>query len=403
MRWLSIRCNRLFWLLACLSFSFCSSNAFSSVPAEEGYTGSGGFSSSALGACQLLGYNYLSPAFTQTSDSGILSGSGYVWHYKNGYSYYGCRVTEGGSNVTTVYQAQRCVTSEYSLIGSDLVCGSGPLNICPSAGTVSNTAQTSSFVGSTTPTTSCYKGADGTSNCVATCTGSSVVTYDDVAGVSNNFCTQFVYSGAACTTTDALVATSPGTGSTVTPLVSPPKSSADCPAGSGFAEINNQTMCLKSGTTYSGGSTSTTGGGGTSTQTTTTTINKDGTTTTKTTVSGTDTAGNSTGSYTTTTTGSINGADGGTNKDPTLNLGPAPNFDQSLPNDTGFNVKTVSNPVFNTSLFGTSGSCPAPLTFEALGRSFSITFQPVCDLADIIRGIILMLAAIVALRAVVTK
>lgn len=164
-------------------------------------------------------------------------------------------------------------------------------------------------------------------------------------------------------------------------------------------------MCLQGGTKYdSGSTTSTLSSGGSVSTSSTTTINKDGTTTTTTTTIYKDAGGNVTGTDVSVSGGSVNQTDGNKpGNDKPLNLGPAPTFDGTLPNDPTFNIKTITNPTLSTSIFDVSASCPEPLTFEAMGRSFEITFQPICDLADIIRGIILMMSAIVAIRAVVTK
>jgi hypothetical protein len=401
-RWLLIRFNPLYLLQACLLFFFSSGSYAVVCPA--GYPTStplasyctGGFCS---GTGNTLGYSAAASCdkFISKNYSGNSAYTGEATSDTQ------CAVKMYGSIqfFATITHPTGVCPDEYTAgaTSCDLKCQPDP---CPSAGTVSNDSQTASFVGSSTPTEQCYK--SGSSNCRATCTGSSIVTYDDVAGVSNNFCTQLTYTGVSCVTTDALVTPSPTSANTVTPLVSPPKSAADCPPGSGYAEVNNTSMCLRSGTTYSSGSTTTTSGAGSTTQTTTTTINKDGTTTTTTKTSGTDTAGNATGTLTTVTNGSINGADGGKGDNKPLDLGPAPAFDSSgLPGEPTFQNKTIANPVLSTSIFSVTASCPPPITFEALGRSFSISFQPICDLADIIRGIVLLLAAIVAIRAVVTK
>lgn len=125
--------------------------------------------------------------------------------------------------------------------------------------------------------------------------------------------------------------------------------------------------------------------------------------TTTTTTTYKDGSGNVTYSGTTTGTDGINQAGNNGQGGEKLNLGDAPVFDQSLPTETNFNIKAQGNPVFSTEIFATTASCPAPITFSAMGKDFNIDFSPICALADIIRGIVLMLSAIVAMRAVVTK
>jgi hypothetical protein len=82
-------------------------------------------------------------------------------------------------------------------------------------------------------------------------------------------------------------------------------------------------------------------------------------------------------------------------------FGDAPSFDDTLPGEAVFDIQTQTGQTLSTDIFSVSASCPAPIVFEALGQEFSIGFQPVCDLAHIIRGIILMLAAIAAIRIIV--
>ncbi len=310
-----------------------------------------------------------------------------------------CGTSPGSTNGPGVNQYEVCpYPGDKQIVNGHMQCGTGPLESpCPSSGTNSGKSYSISYLGdkSSEPTpTLCSANPDGSSsNCSASC-NNAVKTYHPDLGITDIFCGSVSYSGASCGSPSGVVDGGLGN-NTVAPVNNPPKSISDCPVGSGFASINNVNVCLAGGTKYDGGTTTTT--------TDQTTINKDGTTTTTRTTTTKDASGNVTGTDVTVINGSINQADGkGTDNKP-IDLGAPPDFDSSLPNDSNFNIKSVSNPIFSTTLFGTSGSCPAPLTFEALGRSFSISFQPVCDLADIIRGIVLMLAAIVALRAVVSK
>ena len=248
----------------------------------------------------------------------------------------------------------------------------------------------------------------GGSSCGISCK-SGIASYNETSGQSSVYCDSYEFSGSACSST-APIATSVSsvpTQNQATPVNTPPKSKADCPGGSGFAEINNVGMCLPSGTQYTAGSSTTSSESGSVTSTSTTTINNNGTSTTTTINTYKDAAGNVTYSGTGTQTGSTNLADGttpggqkGTN--PT-DLGTAPTFDSTLPGEGAFTPKVQSNPIISTTIFNSSSSCPAPIEFSAMNQAFTISFQPICDLSDIIRGIVLLLSGIVAMRAVVSN
>lgn len=408
MQWLSTRCNPLCWLPAFLSFFCFSSDLLASTAATVAYRSGTTQASSGAAVCTALGKTNYTSIGTYTVGSGPFNaGDVYIYQFIGG-DFGRCGSYPGDTSGAQVYQYDICpVAGGYTMISGRMACGTGPIESCPAANTLG-----SSFIGfsATGDFRSNFSGSTchdtGSGKCAATC-GDTVIAYSDLTNTSSVTCSTYRYTGASCTGTDsALSTTQTGltSGSTATPINNPPKSSADCPGGSGFAQINNTTMCLPSGTQYtSGSSTISMSGGGSTTVTNTTQINRDGTNTTTTTTTNKDGSGAVIGSYTGTTTGSVNQADGTSGNDKPLNLGPAPAFDGTLPNDPTFNIKTITNPTLSTSLFGVSASCPEPLTFEAMGRSFEITFQPICDLADIIRGIILMLSAIVAIRAVVTK
>jgi hypothetical protein len=161
-------------------------------------------------------------------------------------------------------------------------------------------------------------------------------------------------------------------------------------------------MCLPSGTTIKDTPTTTTSSGGSVTAQTTSTVTSTGGTTTTTTTTYKDASGNVTYSGTTTGTTPLNQASTPGQGDKP-GLGDAPTFDPTLPQESTFTTRSQGNPVFSTEVFSVSASCPAPITFTAMDKNFSIDFTPICDLAAIVRGIILMLSAIVAMRAVVTS
>lgn len=73
------------------------------------------------------------------------------------------------------------------------------------------------------------------------------------------------------------------------------------------------------------------------------------------------------------------------------------------PDDSGSvpltnDVKTID---FSSSM-GAAGSCPSDIPFNILGSSYSISYQPVCDFADSIRGVVIALGAFSALLIVST-
>lgn len=399
MRWLSTRCNPLCWLPAFLLFFFSSSSFSSSC--TPGYP----LSLPSVGFYRIAGisgYDYPSPSIGCSAAASVdkFWGEGYTGS-GSGTGSDACTVTktsDGTTNKTSISFIAGSCPSGYSVSGTTCVQNCTPT--CPAAGTAGSGSMSVFDISGAIPASGNVCTEDNDKVCVATCTGGCMSGYNDVTGKSWWIAESFSYTGQTCSSSGSTATAY--TPVTVTPVNTPPKTSADCPGGSGFAQINNVGMCLPSGTTFSGGtSTASITGGGSSTVTSTTTINRDGTSTTTTTTTNKDSGGTVTGTTTDTSTGSLNQNNGGNDKP--LNLGPAPAFDSTLPNDPTFNIKTITNPTLSTSLFGVSASCPEPLTFEAMGRSFEITFQPICDLADIIRGIILMLSAIVAIRAVVTK
>lgn len=366
--------------------------------------------SSGAAVCTALGKTNYTSIGTYTVGSGpFQSGDIFIYQFVGG-DFGRCGSYPGDTSGAQVYQYDICPYpgSGYTIISGRMACGTGPIVVpCPTAGTKSSGGFSVS-VASTSGSSNVFNCADSSgTSCAASC-NSGIASYDSNTGMTNVYCSSVTYSGSNCATSDTK-GTSTGSvpsTNTVAPVNNPPKSITDCPAGSGFAQINNTGMCLAGGTKVDGATNTTSiSGGGSTTSTDQTTINKDGTTTTTRTTTTRDAGGTVTGTSTYTFSGGIDQSSGNGNggNDKPLNLGPAPAFDGTLPNDPTFNIKTVTNPTLSTSLFGVSASCPAPITFSALGRSFEISFQPICDLADIIRGIILMLSAIVAIRAVVTK
>jgi hypothetical protein len=69
---------------------------------------------------------------------------------------------------------------------------------------------------------------------------------------------------------------------------------------------------------------------------------------------------------------------------------------------TGDGVTTTDKSVSFSKSFGSSGSCPVPESFSVLGGSYSFSYQPLCDLATSMRGIVISIGAFSALLIVVT-
>lgn len=314
------------------------------------------------------------------------------------------KTSDGTTNPVSIGFVAGSCPSGFVVSGSQCVNTCTPLPPCPGEGTSKKDTVSLSGIAGQQGIGASMCADSGGSNCGIKCT-SGIASYNDVSGQSSVYCESYTFTGSSCSDS-SLVATPVSTvPSTIkaTPVNDPPKSREDCPGGSGFAQVNNVGMCLPSGTQFSGGSSTTTSTSGSVTTTSTTTVNPGGTNTTTTTTTYKDGSGNVTYSGTTTGTDGINQAGNNGQSGEKLNLGDAPVFDQSLPTETNFNIKAQGNPVFSTEIFATTASCPAPITFSAMGKDFSIDFSPICALADIIRGIVLMLSAIVAMRAVVTK
>ncbi|MDP1595169.1 MAG: virulence factor TspB C-terminal domain-related protein [Gallionella sp.] len=306
------------------------------------------------------------------------------------------------ADLSIAFQTGFCPTG-YTYDGTQCVNSCTPPADCPSAGTKkSASVALSGITGQAGISTTMCADSGGT-NCGVSCS-SGIASYNDVSGQSSVYCDSYTFTGSACS--DPALVAAPVTGvpatNQATPVNSPPKTKQDCPGGSGFAEVNNVGMCLPSGTTYTGSSTTTTSTTGSVTTTSTTTVNQTGGNTTTTIKTHKDSGGNITYSGSTTDSPSINQLNSpGAGDKPSL--GDAPTFDTTLPSEATFNIKAQGNPVFSTEIFASTASCPAPIAYAAMGQEFSIDFSGICALADIIRGIVLLLAAIVSMRSLVTN
>lgn len=389
----------MFWLVLCSSVFFYSNDTFASTLPTIKFIAGGGYSGSSGSAiCTSINstYTYQYQQAQAGNSSVSVSGSDYVQTFL-GAEVGWCKNTNG--NLTQqVYEVRTCPQAGGHILQDGLMyCGSGAYvpPTCPAEGTKVDGAYTTTSTGET----SCFTSPSG-----ATCNvtnGSSISTTDPVSGTVTSWVTSGTYSSGTCTQSNTTAQPTQPTTQNVTPVNNPPKSAADCPGGSGFAQINNTAMCLPSGTTIKDTPTTTTSTGGSVTAQTTSTVTSTGGTTTTTTTTYKDASGNVTYSGTTTGTTPLNQASTGQGDKP--GLGDAPTFDPTLPQESTFTTRSQGNPVFSTEVFSVTASCPAPITFTAMEKNFSIDFTPICDLAAIVRGIILMLSAIVAMRAVVTS
>lgn len=396
--------------LLCLFF-FCFSNSVYSricAPGELTTTPSVGF----YYVAGINSYKYPSPSIACSSAASIdkFWGDGYTGS-GSGTGPTACTVTKTSTGTTFLqasitFSAGTCPTG-FVLDGSICRNTCTPEEPCPSAGTEKKATVALSGISGEQGIGVSMCVESGTSNCNMTCS-SGIASYNDVTGQSSVYCESYTFTGTNCTDTSktASPVTSVPTQNQATPLNNPPKSKEDCPGGSGFATVNNVGMCLPSGTKYTdASSTTTTQGGGSVTTTSTTTTNNNGTTSTTTVNTYKDASGNVTYSGTTTGTSSLNqnGTTGGQGDNKPPNLGNAPTFDSTLPQESTFNIKAQSNPVFSTQIFQSSATCPPDITYSVLGRDLSISFSSICAFADVIRGIILMLSALVSMRVVVSQ
>ena len=409
MKCLSTLFSPLYWLLASSFFTCFLSDSFdSTMPSVKFRMGSSYFDSGSA-ACATntsSGNTFYTSIGSQTTPSGPTALDG-LWVYGFvGGEMGACGWVQGNTSGPGVVQYETCpYPGETQIVGGHMQCGTGPLEPdCPTAGTKKNSSVAVSGISGQQGIGGSLCADSGGSSCGIKC-NSGIASYNDTSGQSSVYCDSYEFTGSGCTSAPvaAPVTSVPATNQ-ATPINSPPKSKQDCPGGSGFAEVNNVGMCLPSGTSYSGGATTTTSSTGSVTSTSTTVINKGGTSTTTTVNTYKDAAGNTTYEGTSTTSGSINqAAGGGTGQGDKPSFGDAPTFDPTLPQESTFTIKAQGNPVFSTEIFQSSASCPAPIVFSAMNQEFSIDFAAVCSYADMIRGMVLLISAIAAMRIVTTS
>lgn len=390
MKCLLIRCNRLYWPALFLLFTCYTSNSFAQVcspdnPATLPATGNnwsgwnGTTWPSAEASC--------SDCARIEANAGSCTEFAFHNYVQLTTNTYQCNVHRI-SNPVAVFPASNTVQgngcpSGYSFDGQQCV------NDC----TVEECPQSGTFFGGGSVSGGASSGCDG--SCSISSGGDCISTNDPLLGqVTSTYCTGWSYTGGTCTGNNFTG------GDPIDPTGTDPASPNDCPPQTGFAEVNGKTMCLPSGSSYTGGTTTTTNPDGTSSNTTTnTTINNNGGSSSTTTTNYYDAGGNLTGTGTTTNTGSAISDGKEQNR---VDLGEAPAFDETLPAEPNFNITTLSNPNLSTDIFSVAGSCPAPVTYQAMGQDFIIDIQPLCDLSDVIRGIVLLLSAIAAIRIIVS-
>lgn len=379
MKWLLTHYSRLFLLPACLLFFCFSSNTYAACTANYPY-------STTLNSYYTTLNSTLDPTKEAACDRVA--------------AFYNATVTVSGNKcvgpsiTVDIFTSSSCAVG-YTSNGTQCIS-----NTCTGDCPAADTKISDGFTTTSTGSSSCYETSVGAKCAVSH--GDLITSTNPDTGITTSWVSSGRYTGGTCSTVDTALSPNLPVSVQVTPVNNPPKSATDCPGGSGFAQINNTAMCLPSGTTIKDTPSTTTSTSGTTSSQTTTVINNNGTSTTTTTTTYRDGNGNITYEGTSTGTGSLNQAGTGTGNDKQLDLGTAPTFDDTLPGEAAFTPKIQSNPTFSTTIFEVAASCPAPITFEVFSQEFTISFQPICDLSTIIRGIILMLSGIVAMRAVVS-
>lgn len=363
--------NHSLWQALCLFSIFFSVNAIAQsciVPEDRQYKTAGSYPGSTASESCSSWASASGPGYTGTANGSTCE------RYNNG--------TPWGSAAIT-YTSLGCPSG--STLNGEGQCQLDTCVDCPNEGT---------FSGAGSATGSASTSCNG--SCELSSGGDCLNSFDPITQqVTNTWCSGWTFTGQSCTEN-----THSG-GNPTDPTNTNPSSPSDCPPQTGFAEVNGVSMCLPGGSSYTGGTTTTTDNitGDTTTTTNVTTINSDGSSSTTTNVTTVNGSGTVTGDQTTVTEG---GKIGDGKEKQEIDLGDAPQMSQELPTDENFEISSV--PLFNlsTDIFGATASCPAPIAFTAMGIDFEIDLQPLCDLAPMIRGIILLLASITSIRLLVT-
>lgn len=413
----------LLWLLPFLFFLSSSVNAASIAP--YGYLNTLGLQDSLESYCQsiIVAPHQFGDVSSSPVSSVVTSSAGGYIHYSTPGSgtYNLCLTTTNASYGYGTYYGQFCRISDgYSYTGGQLkceVCPPGYSDVggtcqqpppeCPSSGaSVGHTLITGDITGSASiaGTELCISNPDHPSTPGAVCgvqCNSGAVSVDPVSGISQMYCQSASFTGSTCTG-GSVAGADPGPDPDFGEQKEP---SGNCPPGTASGQINDLDVCLPSGSTVSNDVKKTTQGNKTLTTTKNQTVNPDGSVTTTITNIYND-GTSSTSSTTTTTDDKINagGNDSSNNggKDGSEDM-PIPDMDTSLGGFEALPTRVPDNPVFSTSIISTSATCPPPITFTVMDVDLSIDFEPICDLAPMIRAIMLILAGLVALRVVVSK
>lgn len=421
------RCKASFYSLAfCLSICF-SGNAFA-VLAPFGWANfenNKGLAADHLAVCKSFNSTYLAGvAQGSSSNSGYYAAGNLSW--KRSGPTYACTTATGGNTGAWAAQYQYC-TGGKTISGTYpnatcVSCPSGtveqngacvPPPVCPNAGaTTYPTALDGGFFVAagagpyeTGPNGSSFCLPHNGGLCEVKCT-TGMVGPNPIASGEVAVCTSLTATGSACSPATMPEMTVELNPLAVEPETGPgtePNSPSDCPPGTGFAQVNNQKMCLPSGTVGTGASSSSSSSDGGSTKSESTWgIGADGTvtTTTETTVNLGD------GSSLSSSSSSKSGSDGADGKDaPPLDFGPPPSFDDSAVAGLDDAALPVGAPLVpfqaDLGLFGGGGACPAPITFEAMGVGFEIPFDGICQFSGMFRALFILSAVFISLRVLV--
>ncbi|MBV6388706.1 MAG: hypothetical protein JNIBNLAF_00300 [Nitrosomonas europaea] len=415
--WLSTLCRALYWLPLCLCFLSSSANAAWSTTVRYYSEGRGIWRTTMGGNGQTTGVCQETATPTQGSSIDYPSGKTVGDTVFDGtYTYLITGSFNCGALANYMVDINknlaiglRCSGQNYTVVDDQLWCGSDPppAPACPSSGTsVGHTLITGDITGSASiaGTGVCISNPDAPGTPGAVCgvqCNSGAVSVDPVTGVSQMYCQTASFTGGTCSG-GSVAGADPGPDPEFGEEKEP---EGNCPPGTASGQINDLDVCLPSGSTVSNDVKKVTQGNKTLTTTKNQTVNPDGSVTTTITNIYND-GTSSTSSTTTTTDDKINagGNDSSNNggKDGSEDM-PIPDMDTSLGGFEALPTRVPDNPVFSTSIIATSASCPPPITFTVMDIDLSIDFEPVCDLAPMIRAIMLILAGVVALRVVVSK
>lgn len=316
--------------------------------------------------------------------------------------------TCSGSFPTTQGGVKVCASCPDGFVDQGGVCTNAPPD-CPALGTsVGHTLITGDITGtaSIAGTGVCISNPSGGGAPGAVCgvqCSSGAVSVDPVTGVSQMYCQAASFTGGTCTPSSVAAADpgpDPDFGAAKTP-------EGGCPSGTVPGQVNNLDVCLPSGSTVQDDAVKkTTQGDKVLTTKKSQVVNPDGSVTTTITNifndGGVETVSSTVTSDSVPSVGASGSGDSKGVKDGSEDM-PIPDMDTSLSDFDVMPVRVPDNPVFSTSIIPSSGTCPPPISFSVMDIDLEIDFEPICEFAPMIRAIMLILAAFVALRVVVSK